>query len=30
MDVEETENVIKKLIKRGDIDEPRYGKYRII
>ncbi|WP_421078367.1 minichromosome maintenance protein MCM [Methanothermococcus sp. Ax23] len=30
MDEEETENIIKKLLKRGDIDEPRNGKYRII
>ena len=30
IDEETVENIIKKLLKRGDIDEPRNGKYRII
>jgi replicative DNA helicase Mcm len=30
MDEDIVENIIKKLLKRGDIDEPRNGKYRII
>ncbi len=30
MDEDTVENILKKLLKRGDIDEPRNGKYRII
>lgn len=30
MDEDSIDNILKKLLKRGDIDEPRNGKYRII
>jgi replicative DNA helicase Mcm len=30
MDEDTVDGILKKLVKRGDIDEPRHGKYRIL